>query len=388
MSDFVLQSARVSLLKHDEFLCGDYAINDLHRQGILILSDGMGSGVKANILASLTAHILHTMLAEKRPLAECVETIASTLPVCHERQMAYSTFTALQITKDDFVHLVQYDNPFALLMRQGKRVEYPCDKEEICGKEIYKSTFSLQKDDRIILMTDGVTNAGLGKTMPDGFSLSDVADFIEKWYTDDMSPKRLATLLATTCRDLCLGSPDDDISVLVVRAQPCVFLNLMIGPPEHKEDDDEVMQHFFDQPGLHVVCGGTTAHAAARFLKKKIVSAPQVDPAIPAISYLTGVDLVTEGVITLQRVLKIGHLFASNEPLLWDLPSQKDGASLLSKLLFEKATHIAIYVGQAVNPAHQSQSSLGIDYEAKMELIEKLHDQLQLCEKHVEVKMV
>jgi len=388
MNELVCESAEVSFFKHDEPICGDFHILQKNGDAITaVLSDGMGSGIKANILATLTAKILSTMVMENMPINECVSTMAATLPICEVRKMAYATFTILQMDAQFDVHLVQFDNPFAILLRNGKNLPYEDTLEIICEKEIHKSRFAMQEGDMLILATDGMTNAGVGKTMPEGFRRTDVIEFVEKWYTPDMSPKRMATLLADTCHDLCLGSPDDDVTIMVFKIRERQTVHIMIGPPEHKADDENVFSNFFTERGKHIVCGGSTLQAAARFLGKPVKEGETELFDVPAISYIDGVDLATEGIITLKKVLELADLYISAKPLPWDLPERRDGASLIAKMLFEEATDINIFAGQAINPAHQEVCA-GIDFEAKMEYIEKLKEKLTKAEKKVAIKMV
>ena len=87
----------ISRNKNGETLCGDQcALEWDGNDATVILSDGLGSGVKANILSTLTATMLTTMLKGSVPIDECVTTVAETLPMCKERKLAYATFTILQ----------------------------------------------------------------------------------------------------------------------------------------------------------------------------------------------------------------------------------------------------------------------------------------------------
>lgn len=187
----------VSLNKKKESLCGDFYITEERGSDtVLVLSDGLGSGVKANILATLTAKMLCTMMIKKLPLDDAVEAIAKTLPVCRVRNMAYSTFTALKISGRQ-AYLAQYDNPGAILLRDGRSVEYPETSHSIKEKEIREAELTLQKDDVLILMSDGVTNAGMGKTTNGGWGREDVVRFCEQKYKKEMSAQQLAAHIAS-----------------------------------------------------------------------------------------------------------------------------------------------------------------------------------------------
>ena len=188
MVQTVIECGKVSLIKKQETLCGDssHIVREKNRL-TAVLSDGLGSGVKANILATLTSTILATLLSHKLPVEECVYTVASTLPMCRERKLAYSTFTAVQI-EDDIAHLVQYDNPMAILLRRGKNRPYSSSRTFVENKEVYESTIHLEEGDMLILMSDGMTAAGLGKTNTSGWSRDEIAQLAERLYEPDMAP--------------------------------------------------------------------------------------------------------------------------------------------------------------------------------------------------------
>ena len=155
---------------------------------------------------------------------------ASTLPICKVRKLAYATFTALQI-EENRAYLVQYDNPGAILLRDGKNVKYNTGVRFVGEKEIHETRLELQKDDVLVLMTDGVTNVGIGKIMPEGWKREDVIQFLETWYTPELSPQRLAALMGEACLQLGLDSLDDDTTVMVLKVRERLAVNMIIGPP-------------------------------------------------------------------------------------------------------------------------------------------------------------
>ena len=169
-----------SLNKREEELCGDTVeIVKTADADIIILSDGMGSGVKANILSTLTTRILGTMLKNGETIEDCVETIASTLPICAVRGVAYSTFTIIRIIENEEAEIIQYDNPFVVLLRNGKNWEYPREAVEIGGKTIYKTRIPIQKDDTFIAFSDGAIHAGIGMSLNFGWERKDIIDYME-----------------------------------------------------------------------------------------------------------------------------------------------------------------------------------------------------------------
>ena len=181
----------VSLNKKKEFLCGDcYKIEENDKDHVLVLSDGLGSGVKANILSTLTATMLSTMIINQVELDEAVRAVAKTLPVCSVRNLAYATFTVLNFQGKQ-VSLYQFDNPDAILIRDGELFDYPVETSMIEEKEIHKSCFELKDEDMLIIMSDGVTNAGMGKTTNGGWGRDDVMAFCRAKYHKGMSAQEI-----------------------------------------------------------------------------------------------------------------------------------------------------------------------------------------------------
>jgi len=201
----------VKLNKHGEKICGDYyTMVKKEDTTTFVLSDGLGSGIKANILATLTSKILSTMLAGNMSIEDSVYTVAKTLPICKVRNLAYSTFTIFQLVHyDNNAYLAQFDNPSAILIREGKNYPYPSTCKITCDKEIYESDIKLQVGDMIILLTDGITSAGLGRVTRNGWPRDEIIKFIELWYTPNMSPHRMASTIAGASIDLSLGKPQD-----------------------------------------------------------------------------------------------------------------------------------------------------------------------------------
>ena len=387
MNDLWIETGSISMNKHGETLCGDKV--ELAGGGdedlTLVLADGLGSGVKANILSTLTSKILCTMISGGIPLEECVSTIASTLPVCSVRKVAYSTFTIIRILDNKTAHIIQFDNPATIVLRKGELFDYPRVTRVISGKTIWESTFPIELDDVFIAMSDGAEYAGVGDLMNFGWTRDSIADYAIANYLPENSAKFTAGLIIDECDRLYGGSPGDDTTVAVVRVRSRHPVNLVVGPPEHKEDDVRMMNLFFSKEGTKIVCGGTTSNIASRYLGKPLIpTLDYFDPEVPPISKLQGVDLVTEGVVTISKVLKLGEDFLAGKDTSADWTSKKDGASLIAQKLFEKATDINFFVGRAINPAHQN-PDLPITFGIKIQLIENLAKCLEKMGKRIKV---
>lgn len=376
-----------SLIKHGEQLCGDHI--DIVEQGdnsqVIVLADGLGSGVKASILSTLTSKIISTMIAAGIRLEECVATIAATLPVCKVREVAYSTFTIIRLVDNEEAEIIQYDNPMLILLRDGKNFEIPTNTLNIGNKTIYHSKIKLREDDIFIAMSDGAIHAGVGFTLNFGWQRDDVISYMETFYDVGFTAKTLTTILLDECNRLYGGEPGDDTTVCTIRIRKREPMNLLIGPPADRNDCQKMMSLFFSKEGKHIVCGGSTSTIAAEYLNKPIKPTLNfLDPEVPPTAEIEGVDLVTEGVITINKVLKYAQDYLEDNESYTQWSYKKDGASQIARLLFEEATDINFYVGRAINPAHQN-PNLPINFNIKMQLVGELADCLKKMGKRIKV---
>jgi len=375
-----------SLNHEGELLCGDHLdIVTKDDSTVVVLADGLGSGVKASILSTLTSKIISTMVAAGMPLEECINTIASTLPICKERGIAYSTFTLIHIIDNERAEIVQYENPDVIMIRNGETVKYNMKELYIEGKRLYKSVIDIQEGDVFVAMTDGCTHAGIGRTSAFGWEESQIADFMQIFVNVGYNAKTLASMLVDECNQKYEDHPGDDTTACVIKIRYREPMNILFGPPRNRDDCNRMMSLFFSKEGKHIVCGGTTSSIAAEYLHKKVKTTLDFDDwEIPPISEIEGVDLVTEGVITMNKVVDYAKdVVDKNETYeLWSM--KRDGASRICRLLFEEATDINFYVGKAVNPAHQN-PDLPINFHIKMNLVDELAVSLRKMGKRVKI---
>ena len=376
-----------SINHYGEQLCGDHVdlVERDENSSVIVLADGLGSGVKASILSTLTSKIISTMMAEGMELEECVSTIAATLPICSVRGVAYSTFTIIHLVNNTTAELIQYDNPHVIMYRENQNYDYPKSEMSIDGKTLYKSVIHLQEDDIFIAMSDGCPHAGIGTEYNFGWKRKDIIEFLEPLTAGGFTAKTLATILVDECYKLYGGQPGDDATACVVRIRKRAPVNLLFGPPRNRDDANRMMALFFSKEGKHIVCGGTTSSIAAKFLGKEVKPSLHFEVSdVPPIAEIEGVDLVTEGVITINKVLQYAKDYLSGNESYEHWGYKKDGASLICRLLFEEATDINFYVGRAINPAHQN-PDLPINFNIKMNLVEELSKCLKQMGKRIKV---
>lgn len=377
-----------SLNKYQEELCGDKVeVLKTKESQIVILADGMGSGVKANILATLTSKILGTMFLNGAPIEQCVETIVKTLPVCQVRQVAYSTFSILQIFRDGRAYLVEFDNPSCVFIRDGKLMEIPYQERIIEEKQIKEYRFSVKRGDHFVLMSDGVIHAGVGQILNFGWTWKSMADYAVAAVQSTTSASRLATMLSKACDDLYLQTPGDDTTVAVASILDAKVVHLFTGPPLKPEQDAELVHAWMKGKSKKVVCGGTSANIVARILHKQIrTSLSYTDPQLPPTAKIDGIDLVTEGVLTLSRALQLMKQYVEedvDETFFLRLDEENGGAQL-AKLLIEDCTHLHLFVGRAINEAHQN-PGLPFDLSIRMHLVDQIKETVEKMGKEVEL---
>lgn len=387
--ELFVDAAYDSLHKYGEELCGDkveFIRNDDFF--LAVLADGLGSGVKANILSTLTSKIIATMFSEGATLTETVETIASTLPVCHDRGIAYSTFTIIRIKHDGKVYIAEFDNPLAVYVKRGKIVPLERKEIQIDGKTIYTSEFYAEPSDKLIAFSDGVVHAGVGRLLDLGWQYDNAVKYIGENLSPECSPLMLARKILSAVNALYMQQPGDDSTVCVLSLKPSRPLTIMVGPPVEKEMDSVVVQKLMSSKGLKAVCGGTTSQIVSRVTGREVnVSINYENPSVPPTASIAGIDLVTEGVLTLGKALELIKNMIDADSDSWDTYSlnKKDGATLLTKMMLEESTEIHFLVGRALNPAHQNPGmpvSLGL----KLNLIKELAAELKKTGKKVTVE--
>ena len=387
MNDLCTEVGFKSINHVGEQLCGDHVdiIDTEDDSSVIVLADGLGSGVKASILSTLTSKIISTMISAGLPIEECVSTIAATLPVCSVRGVAYSTFTLINIKSNRTAEIIQYDNPSVIFIRNGDAIEYPKSEMTIGGKKIIKSVIRLEEGDVIVAMSDGCPHAGIGTSFNFGWKIEDISNFMAAMSTVGYTAKTLATMLVDECDKLYDGKPGDDATAVVVKVRRREPVNILFGPPSNRDDCNRMMSLFFSKEGKHIVCGGTTSSIVSKYLGKPLrASLDFIASDVPPIAEIEGVDLVTEGVITVNKVLEYAKDYLKDNSSYDKWGFKKDGASQICRLLFEEATDINFYVGRAVNPAHQN-PDLPINFNIKMNLVEELSKCLREMGKKIKV---
>lgn len=359
-----------------ERICGDvflYKYIEEEDRVIAVLSDGMGHGVKANILATLTATMALNFTREHKEVDRIAEIIMNTLPVCSERKISYSTFTIVDIESSGKATVLEYDNPSTIVLR-GNQLFDPewkkvvLDKGKHSGKILHTCTFLPQKEDRIIFCSDGVSQSGMGSELyPFGWERENIASYAASLVTNEasISAVMLAGKIVSMAHKNDRYKASDDISCATVYFREPRKLLICTGPPYEKEKDKELVEKVTGYKGKVILCGGTTADIVARELNRTIVDELIFeDPDLPPESFLEGIDLVTEGILTLQKVNEILKTY-NNSVRLGKGPADK-----IVRLIME-SDEIQFVIGTRINIAHQD-PTLPVELEIRRTVVKRI----------------
>ena len=353
----MVEVAWVSLPKVGEELCGDSVkVVTSNDHFTIVLSDGLGSGVKANILSTLTSQIAASMFEEGADTLAVMETLAATLPECQVRKLAYATLAMLRVFHGREAFLVEYDSPPLIVVRDGELLELEAHERLMAGRAVHETRFTLQDGDYMLLVSDGYEHAGVGGIYRLGWGWENIAIATRRWCQTGCDAHGLAQAMKRTCLKLYDGKPGDDCTVIAMHVRPSISATIWTGPPADRADDPKAVERLMSAEGTKVICGGTTAQIAARELGKEL----RVDwtppskrknkrkrkPGAPPVALLDGVDLVTEGILTLGETVRL--LEASDT--IYDLPHDDDAPTRLARILLS-ADDIHLLVGTALNPA-------------------------------------
>ncbi|HEX2396059.1 MAG TPA: SpoIIE family protein phosphatase [Bacteroidales bacterium] len=363
-------------------ICGDiFLFSKVKEENriVVVLSDGMGHGVKASILATLTATMAVNFTKEHKEPEKTAEIIMKTLPECSDRKMNYSTFTIIDIEQSNKVTILEYDNPECIVLRDRKILK-PSDTKTIilngdanCTKKIRVCTFAPLKGDRILFCTDGITQSGLGTPrFPFGWGVDNVGRFaidMIKQYPQISARNLSGKILNMAYRNDGFQSKDDSTCGIIYFREPRELL-ICTGPPYNKEDDILLASEIRDFKGKKIVMGATTGDIISRELNLKIEDVFKFeDPELPPINEMEGIDLFTEGILTLNKVEKILKAYNPNTKL------GKGPADEIVKLILESDA-IEIIIGTRINIAHQD-PHLPVELEIRRTVVNRIAQWLE-----------
>lgn len=346
-----------ALKKQGEELCGDTVeiVRD-DESTVIVLADGLGSGVKANILATLTAKIIVTLIKNHLEIEEVVRTIVETLPVCRLRGIAYSTFTVVKIDAGGEARIIEFDNPSAVIFRAKSPLPLSFEQKEVEGRTIRETHLRLLPDDELYIFSDGVVHAGIGSALKLGWQRDNIIADIERMTrAKDSSIYEKVGSLIYFCNIYYQEAPGDDSTIVGLKVRQPRPGAIMIGSPLEREKDREVVDVLMSEGNFYkAVCGGTASKIVARETGRELeVNLDFPDPTVPPTGIIKGLDLVSEGAVTISKALEMLRAISWEEAISPDLAEKKDGASRLASFLLEKCTQVKFLIGRQENPAHR-----------------------------------
>jgi hypothetical protein len=373
--------------KSGEELCGDaIRVRRTDDRTVVVLSDGLGSGVKANILATMTAEIVVTMLTRNVSIEQVLDTVIGSLPECQVRLIAYATFTVI-VADNHTRHcmIANFDNPPPVHLRGTTLSDPPYATREVFGRTIHICQADLAEGDFVALMSDGVPHAGLGATMDFGWGWENVAKSIGRHAMHHGSTARgVVDAMIDEVKMHYRGQVGDDASCVGLLVRPKRSLMLFTGPPLDPGDDRRIVERLLAFDGRKVVCGGTTGNIVARTLDTVAeVDIATMTPEVPPIAALPGIDLVTEGILTMNKALE---LIEQSNAIVNRLPEARHGAALLAREMLQ-ADDIHLIVGRQINAYYQN-PTLPPEVSLRKGLIDRYLELLARLHKHVRVEYV
>ncbi len=367
--------------KHGQVAYGDVFLSRKLKEEnrtVSVLSDGLGSGIKASVLATLTATMGVKYAAQFVDVRKSAEIIMDTLPVCKVRKISYSTFTIVDVASDGLARIIEHGNPPAMLLRGATALRLSpqtINLERWHDRPIAYAECRLREGDRIVCCSDGVTQSGMGaRAFPLGWGEEAVTAHARELLRVDpeISARRLAQALVERAVKNDGGRPKDDTSCAVIHFRRPRRLLVLTGPPFNKDRDAELAELAQSFPGRKAICGGTTASIVSRRLNRPVrVLLENLDADIPPASKMEGVDLITEGTLTLGRVAELLEAGAA------DLPA--NAAGRLLELMLE-SDQIDFVVGTRINEAHQD-PNIPVELELRGTLVKRIARLLE--EKHL-----
>ncbi len=378
---FVIEAEKLCYAKAGQSICGDAVLFSKAKEEkrfVAVMSDGLGSGAKANISATMTSTMALQFTMAGEPIERTAEFITKTLPEDSLRKVSYSTFSIVDINYRGEVNIIEYDNPPVLLLRNGEFVDLPKTQKTINHlhsnrNKLYHYNFKLEKEDRIILVSDGVTQSGMGSDeMHFGWQISGLKDYIKTVVSENpgISALNLSKDIINKTISIDNGTLKDDASCCVLYYRKPRKLLIVSGPPYHKYNDTTLANSIKQFKGKTIICGGTTAKIVARELDTEVeIDLEHYQPGLPPQAQMKGVDLVTEGVITLAKVSEDIQNYDEKA----QFPTGTSGKII--KMMLE-SDEIEFISGTRINNAHQD-PNLPVELEIRRNVIKRITEILE-----------
>ena len=382
-SGLFIEMEAAQYTKTGQAACGDdvrFLTVEKENRHLAALSDGLGSGVKAHILATMTTSMAIKFLESNVPTLEAAEIIMDSLPVCEVRKIGYATFSLFDFRLGGRARVTEMGNPGYIHLRDVNEVA-PLKDEMVVSehwpdREVRECEADFRSGDRIIMCSDGVTQAGLGqrRDMKFGWRRSGVLQFVQRLIASDpeISAKDLSSAIAREALNLVPGGCKDDISCVVAYLRRPRVMRVLTGPPYYREHDGDYARQALIGPEHVVVCGGTSANILEREfgIKVKVSLADmRSSGGLPPIGRMDGIGIATEGILTLSRVLSALEEMRS--------PKYEPAAARAILDMMMRHDRIEFVLGTKVNESHQD-PGIPQDLELRRSVIKRIARALEL----------
>ncbi len=330
--------------KHAGSPCGDVVGSDRHPSAVTIVcADGIGSGVRAHLAAEMCKSRLLELLRLGFSLRKAAASVVRTMEQARDPSKPFAAFNVARIRNDGMATVLGYEAPGAILLSPRHASALPKVTLELGGALVAESNCYLEPGEGLLIMSDGITQAGMGGKTPDGWTVDGVVRFLNDRLIDGIDSKEIPNVVHREAIRLW-GVAGDDCSAVLALCRKGQIVNLMTGPAAHQSDDASMVRRFIQSEGIKIVCGGSTAEVVARIMRRevRVEQAPKSMIAPPRYE-IDGIDLVTEGAVTLNQVYNL---------LDEDIRNLKEdsGVTELCALL-QIADRVNVFMGNAKNKA-------------------------------------
>jgi hypothetical protein len=345
-----LEVETVQTPKRPHTCCGDVVLVDRQASATtVLLCDGLGSGVKAQVSATACGTRIRALLREGFSPRAAFDRVIRTMNDARTTDLPFSAFALLRVGTDGATTIILYEMPDVLLLGTGHAAVLASRKRSVEGAVIGEVNCHLMPGEGILLVSDGITQAGIGTGWRNGWGIEEAARFASSRLAEGLPIAALPREVHDRAREIWGPGPGDDCTAVLASCRTGLSVTILTGPPSDRARDREVVLDFLQRDGARVVCGGTTAGIVARVRGTTVEVEPETEGSVAPPRYrIEGIDSVTEGAITLNQLYNIWGESPGR------LEEESGVAELLS--LLSEADRVTFIVGGARNPASDSVS--------------------------------
>ena len=311
-----------------------------------ILCDGVGSGIKANIVATMAVSRLNELMKEGFSLRNAFANIVRTMEDARQKDLPVAFFSVVRILPDGIATILTYEMPEVIFASKRYTSRLQTINQNFLDGLIGETSCVLGVGEGLIIFSDGISQAGLGKGILNGWGVDGVNKFANDLLRAGTDLKELPSLIIDEAKKLWKGELGDDLSVSLLLCRKGRVINIFTGPPSDPSLDITVVNKFLQQDGVKIVCGASTAKITARVMNKPLrINTEYTGDITPPDYDIEGIDLVTEGAVTMNQLYNV-----------WGEDSnklEKDNPVTIFYSLLSVADRVNIFLGKSINPANE-----------------------------------